>query len=69
MPRIILFTKKNAEANYSPSASQFDGSSIVNIVRENVVCPLLFQVVNGMVPGKITKALNGEHVGTFIYKQ
>lgn len=27
------------------------------------------QVINGMVPGNITKALNGEHVGTFIYKQ
>lgn len=27
------------------------------------------QIVNGMVPGNITKALNGEHVGTFIYKQ
>ena len=27
------------------------------------------QVVNGMVPGNITKALNGEHVGTYIYKQ
>ncbi len=22
-----------------------------------------------MIPGNITKALNGEHVGTFIYKQ
>lgn len=27
------------------------------------------QIINGMVPGNITKALNGEHVGTFIYKQ
>lgn len=27
------------------------------------------QVINGMVPGNITKALNGEHVGTIIYKQ
>jgi molybdenum storage protein len=27
------------------------------------------QVINGLVPGNITKALNGEHVGTFIYKQ
>ena len=27
------------------------------------------QIVNGMVPGNITKALNGEHVGTIIYKQ
>lgn len=27
------------------------------------------QIINGMVPGNITKALNGEHVGTIIYKQ
>lgn len=27
------------------------------------------QIINGMIPGNITKALNGEHVGTFIYKQ
>ena len=27
------------------------------------------QIINGLIPGNITKALNGEHVGTFIYKQ
>lgn len=27
------------------------------------------QVINGMVEGNITRALRGEHVGTFIYKQ
>lgn len=27
------------------------------------------QIINGMVPGNITKALNGEQVGTYIYKQ
>jgi molybdenum storage protein len=27
------------------------------------------QVINGMVPGNITRALNGEHVGTIIYRQ
>ncbi len=27
------------------------------------------QVINGMVPGNITRALNGEHVGTIIHKQ
>ena len=26
-------------------------------------------IINGMVPGNITKALNGEHVGTYIHKQ
>jgi molybdenum storage protein len=27
------------------------------------------QVINGLVPGNITRALNGEHVGTVIYKE
>lgn len=27
------------------------------------------QIINGMVPGNITKALAGEHVGMIIYKQ
>jgi molybdenum storage protein len=27
------------------------------------------QIINGMVPGNITKALAGEHVGTIIYRQ
>ena len=27
------------------------------------------QIINGLVPGNITKALNGEHVGTYIHKQ
>ncbi len=27
------------------------------------------QVINGLVDGNITRALNGEHVGTFIYRQ
>ena len=27
------------------------------------------QIINGMVPGNITRAMNGEHVGTIIYRQ
>ena len=27
------------------------------------------QIINGMVPGNITKALAGDHVGTIIFKQ
>jgi len=27
------------------------------------------QIINGLVEGNITKALDGEHVGTIIYKQ
>ena len=27
------------------------------------------QIINGLVDGNITRALNGEHVGTIIYRQ
>jgi len=27
------------------------------------------QILNGMVPGNITKALDGAHAGTIIYKE
>jgi molybdenum storage protein len=27
------------------------------------------QIVNGLVPGNITRAMRGEHVGTIIYRQ
>ena len=27
------------------------------------------QIINGLIPGNITRAMNGEHVGTFIYRQ
>jgi molybdenum storage protein len=27
------------------------------------------QIINGLIEGNITRALNGEHVGTYIYKQ
>jgi molybdenum storage protein len=27
------------------------------------------QIINGLVPGNLTRALNGEHVGTIIYRQ
>ena len=30
-------------------------------------CPGSIQIINGMVPGNITRGLNGEHVGTIIY--
>jgi len=27
------------------------------------------KIINGTVPGNITRARNGEHVGTFVYRQ
>lgn len=47
-----------------------------NLVIERVVLESLLkarsvkqiQIINGMIKGNITKALNGEHVGTIIYK-
>ena len=26
------------------------------------------QIISGLIPGNITRALNGEHIGTIIYK-
>ena len=40
------------------------------IVVENLLhakCSKSIQIINGTVPGNITRALNGEHVGTIIY--
>ena len=27
------------------------------------------KIINGTVPGNITRAMNGEHVGTIVYRQ
>ena len=40
----------------------------LDIIRNSEVIEEV-QIINGMVPGNITKALAGEHVGTIIFKQ
>ena len=43
------------------------GENALDIIENSEVIESV-QVINGMVPGNITKALAGEHVGTIIYK-
>ena len=43
-------------------------SPCLEILQNSEVLERL-QIINGMVPGNITRALNGEHVGTIIHKQ
>ncbi|MDK9707405.1 MAG: uridine kinase [Desulforhopalus sp.] len=71
--------KKNPDAKFIPEIGAQD---LLDLEQDDLVIerPCLeimqnseviekVQVINGMVEGNITRALNGEHVGTFIYKQ
>lgn len=71
--------KKNPDAKFIPEISareliEKDQDDLVierpclEIIENSEVIEKV-QVINGMVPGNITKALAGEHVGTIIYKQ
>ena len=76
MPEKVFFTKSAArwqtvikkprfpvaavlDCNLKIFADHFRLSEVIESV----------QIINGMVPGNITRALNGDHVGTIIYKQ
>ncbi len=71
--------KKNPEAEFIPKIGARDliARSQDDLVIERPCLEIIqnseviesVQIVNGMVPGNITKALAGEHVGTIIYKQ
>ena len=71
--------KKNPDAEFIPKIGakdlmEKDQDDLVierpclEIIQNSEVIDYV-QVINGMVPGNITKALAGEHVGTIIYKQ
>ena len=71
--------KKNPDATFIPEIGakdllERDQDDLVierpclEIIQNSEVIEKV-QVINGMVEGNITKALNGEHVGTIIYKQ
>ena len=71
--------KKNPEAEFIPKIGARDliaraqddlviERPCLEIIQNSEVIESV-QVVNGMVPGNITRALAGEHVGTIIYKQ
>ncbi len=71
--------KKNPKAEFIPEIGAKDllESNQDDLVIERPCLEIIqnseviekVQIVNGMVEGNITRALNGEHVGTFIYKQ
>lgn len=71
--------KKNPEAEFIPKIGagdliERDQDDLVierpclDIIQNSEVIEHV-QIINGMVPGNISKALAGEHVGTIIYKQ
>lgn len=71
--------KKNPESEFIPEIGAKDllESGQDDLVIERPCLEIIqnseviekVQIINGLVPGNITRALNGEHVGTFIYKQ
>jgi len=71
--------KKNPDAKFIPEIGAQD---LLDLEQDDLVIerPCLeiiqnseviekVQIINGLVDGNITRALNGEHVGTYIYKQ
>jgi molybdenum storage protein len=77
-----LFTddpKKNPQAEFIPQIGARDlmdreqddlviERPCLEIIQNSEVIEQV-QIINGLVPGNITRALAGEHVGTIIYKQ
>jgi molybdenum storage protein len=71
--------KKNPKAEFIPEigVDELLEMDLGDLVVERVVLEYLqraknikyLEIVNGMVPGNITKALNGKHAGTRIYKK
>lgn len=68
--------KKDKNAKFIPqvTVSELQAMDLADVVVERAVLELMetaehgrrIQVINGLEPGTITKALNGEHVGTVI---
>lgn len=69
--------KKNPRAKFIPkiTVQELLDRDLNDLVIERVVLQNMLkavnvkqiQLINGLVPGNLTKALNGEHVGTIIY--
>lgn len=70
--------KKNKEVEFISriGAQELKDRKLDDLIVERPVLDLLLashsvtqiQIINGLKPGNITRALNGEHVGTIIYK-
>jgi molybdenum storage protein len=68
--------KKDPNARFIPSITveELEALSLADVVVEHSVLELMknaearrsIQIINGLVPGNLTRALNGEHVGTII---
>lgn len=69
--------KKDKNAKFIPkvSVAELKEMDLQDVVVEHAVLEMMenathrksIQIVNGLVPGNLTKALNGEEVGTIIY--
>lgn len=70
--------KRNPEAEFIPEigAGELKERGLDDLIIERPCLDIIqhseviekVQIVNGMEPGNITRALNGEHVGTLIYR-
>jgi molybdenum storage protein len=70
--------KKNPQATHIPriSARELLARDLVDLVVERVVIEYLtrsrycheLQIINGLMPGMLTRALDGEDVGTIIHQ-
>jgi len=71
--------KKNPDAEFIPKIGaqdliDMDQDDLVierpclDIIQNSEVIDQV-QIINGMIPGNLTRALNGEHVGSIIYRQ
>ena len=68
--------KKDRGAKFIPTitAAELAALNLVDVVVERAVPEMMqnaeqmrrIQIVNGLVPGNLTRALDGEHVGTII---
>jgi molybdenum storage protein len=68
--------KKNKSATFIPkiTASELIDMDLNDLIVERAVLDMMkhakngrqIQIINGLVPGNLTKALNGEHIGTII---
>lgn len=71
--------KKNPDAEFIPEigAGTLMEKELDDLVIERPCLEIIqnseviekVQIINGMEPGNLTRALNGEHVGTIIYKE
>jgi molybdenum storage protein len=68
--------KKDADATFIPSITveELEARNLDDVVVEHSVLEMMknaqssrsIQIINGLEPGNLTRALQGEHVGTII---